>query len=382
MLRPTLFTLLASLSIATVAEAQRPVYRPAAVQEKRWTARFSAGALFGVNMTLKDVGTLGFNDAFSDGNGTTTYLFNDGVVIVPAGQTTTTRFSFIWPELEAGTDLFGNATGPSLDEFTLSRYGAVSLGAELEADDADHTGWEFSYKYEFGKSKQRIRFGIVGGLGLYNLDFSANTSVNSGLLIDSHTFSVSPSIQYDPSVPGFTGSSLGPETIDVTFLPDDFASPSDIPVTIVDPITGETIIAEVPADIAFEYSGVVAMARLGPSISVRLISQLYFEISAGVALAYQDARVTNTVSIGDALPIANLGFASSSRTTSEEHNDTLVGYYIEGLLRYQLTPRIGFHASMMQMSFDEQAPVAIGDSTYELDLSTPSIGSAGISIIF
>tara|TARA_B110000438_G_scaffold231643_1_gene227047 strand:+ start:5413 stop:6576 length:1164 start_codon:yes stop_codon:yes gene_type:complete len=387
MLRPTLFTLLASLSIATIAEAQRPVYRPAVAQEKRWTTRFNASALFGVSMKLKNLGSVRFTGSeLNPDDGSTTYFYNDGFITVPAGQTTTTEFVFSWDEqtgnLVSSVDPFGRKSGQSLDEFTLNRYSAVSLGAELELEESANTGWEIAYKYEFGHAKKRIRFGIVAGLGIYNLDFDAITTVNSELRIDSQNFGVSQPIDLGAALPFNSSSSLGPVRVDVGMLANTYESATGQTYSYIDPTTGNPVVAEVPVDVEFEYNGAVAMARLGPSVSVRLIDELYFELSGGVALAYLDARVSETKTINDGLPIEFRQFADFSQTTSVKENETLIGYYIEGLLRYQLTPSVGFHASMIQLGFGDLDPVTIEDSIYELDISSPAIGSAGVSIIF
>lgn len=390
MVRLTLFSLLLSFLSAAIAQAQRPVYRPSAAKEKHWTVRFSGSNLFGVSMSLKDLGTVNFTGSVVNQDGSISYVFNDGLITVADGLTTTADFIFAWDEqagnLTNGTDPFGHKTGQQLDAFTLSRYGASSLDAVIEADSAGGSGWEIGYKYEFGKSKKRLRWGILGSFGIYNLDFSSLSTVNSQLLVDRQTFTTSQTIDYDANQPFYTGSPDGAIRINASQLVSDYDSAVGQLYTYTDPVTGEDVIASVPVNVDFEYDGVVGVMRLGPTLSLRLIDELYVELSGGVAAVYLDALVSRTSTIGINLPYidgaGNALFGGLTTTDIEEHSDAFFGYYVEGLLRYQLSPRVGFHASVIQMGFGDQEEVQIGNSTYALDISAPTIGSAGVSIIF
>jgi hypothetical protein len=142
--------------------------------------------------------------------------------------------------------------------------------------------------------------------------------------------------------------------------------------------------SDVPVTTVFDYNGVSVMARMGPSVSLRLFDELYFQLSAGLALVYLDARITLNqlidLNLTTEQDVSSSGDAASSDT--ENQSEALAGYFVEGLFRYQLSPRVGFHAGLMHVSTEELEGTSIGTSPYKLDISKPMLGSAGMSITF
>ncbi|MFP4283886.1 MAG: hypothetical protein ACLFR7_04600 [Opitutales bacterium] len=391
--RPFLLSLLL-LGLAHETFAQRPVFRRQQPDEKRSNVTFSTRILFGVDMELSRLGEVGFPtfNTVDEETGQTIYRYNDGYVAVEEGATGTSNVQFLWANAnrvprEVAVQERGGLSNPSdpyepvATEFTLSRFRSESMGATATADSEANYGWEVGYQYQWGKSSDRIRFGLMGGLAFNNLDFTYSGNATGALFQELETFRFETFlVRPKPDASGqvesvYQGGDGGAEII-VGGIGD---NTEEVRV-IVRTASGETIESTTDVAVAADFDGVLAMLRLGPTMSWRAFDNLQLELSAGVIGSYLSSVITTSQTYS--LPL-DPGLPSNIASRGQaEVDDFLYGFYAEGLLRYQFTSRVGFYGSMMYVKMQDLEDSVVGSVEYDLSLQSPLIGAAGLRVTF
>lgn len=362
--------LLATLAASTAAWAQRPVYRRAPTEEQHSKVGFSTRILFGAKMTMSNLGSVDYRPTTVADDGTITYEFSDGsVTFNPNEQDYAQDFKFDADTFDyAPTGLNGNQQ--LITEFTLTNYRSESDGANVEADASGHYGWEVTYEYQWGKSTDRVRFGFIAGWALQNLDFNyfgtdPYTIYEKEVAFSTEDGSLTKAIVYDPTASTYTIAGGNGAEIDFTLV--DFDPPEHF-------FEGD---AEGTVDSDLSYNGVMAMFRIGPTIDLRIVRNLNLELSAGLLGIYLYSRMDKAETLYN-IPTLK----TYTESFQEEESDFLYGYFAEGMLRYQMTPRVGFFGSMMYFKVQDVGDMKIGEVTYNLTLNSPVLASAGMLLTF
>lgn len=390
--RISLLSLAVLLGSSSAVLAQRPVFRRTADEDKRSTVGFSARMLFGVNMDLSNLGTVTYPTLDDEDHveGQAEYLFSDGQLIIDTitdaeGNVVpvdaTSRFAFLYDNATIITDPTSfNSDQMVITDFSLSRYSSVSTGAVGAADDATNYGWEITYGYQFGKPDHRMRFGFMGGFAVNNLDFRYADTVYGEAWKQTFTFTPTSPIYIGDNA-DLTGSwnsaeDGGPE-IDFTNPSNliDFDAPDERYYQWID---GEYTAVDSEVAAAFDYDGILAMVRVGPTVSMRVIDNLNVELSAGIVGVYLSSRITLSQTIVN-LPTTSI---DPEDTFTETRDDFLIGFFGEGSLRYQVTPRVGLYSSLMYMKVQDLKNTTIGDVDFDLSLQSPMFATAGLRLTF
>ena len=388
-MRSSLFplALLLPVVLGSVLSAQRPVFRPTASQETRHSWTFSGRVLFGVDATLSNLGAIDYPapTAAQDEAGFTEYLFQNGAVIVADGADVTSEFAFSMTST-VDTPIFVADSPTTLDPdrqtveaFTLARYRTDSLGSTALAEGSGNYGWEVAYNYEFGKRTDRIRFGIMAGFAINNLDFEFSDIISATGLVQQIMVNVSglgivyreggvysgdrldgPSIVYEP----------GSATDDVTEF-------EERETGYIDAGTGLFVPTEAEVGSNFSYDGILGMMRVGPTVSLSVTEDLKMDLSAGVVGVFINSRVTLNQTLLN-LPTVN----NFSSETAVEESDYLFGIFGEGAVRYQMTDRVGLYSSVMYLKMQELDNTTVGNVDYDLSLETPVFATAGLRLSF
>jgi hypothetical protein len=391
---PTRIASLALLALtlgAPLLEAQRPIYRQARVEEQNSRVGFSARVMLGVDLSLSNLGSVSYPE-LSPGlerEGRTGYQFSDGALLVdivgydannnPILADATANFQFAYENATiARVPTSFDQHQDAIVDFSLSRYRSASFGATGEADGESNYGWEITYQYEFGKSTDRLRFGFIGGVAINNLDFSYAGTVQGDAFVQSFVLRPNRPIILGPNDnrTGFwsSGQDDGYE-IDLDENPIDLNAPDD---RFLD--YGNDGLAPVIAEVAsnFDYDGILAMLRLGPSVNLRIIDHVHAELSAGLVGVYLNSRIRLDQVL---LNLPTLP-SDPGDVFEQDRSDYLLGYFAEGLLRYQMTPRVGFYGSLMYLKVQDLGNTTIGDVHYDLSLQSPMFATAGMRLVF
>lgn len=395
-----LFSVLTLLGTATLMVAQTPVYRRPVQEEKRSTVGFSTRMLLGVSLELHNLGDVGFPVTGADPTGDRqTFEFANGQVAArivgedaegnPIFADNTSYFRF---SLDGGTavietiDTSFNSDQLAVTAFTLESYRSQSRGASAEATAASNYGWEVTYGYQFGTSEDRFRWGFMAGFSIGNLDFDLKDhTVVGDAYVRRFTFTPNTPILLPDGV-NLNGSwGSAEDSGKYVISTEEF---SQFP-TEENANTGGVRYEDYDADqtygpvdtkvaVNFEYDGIMAMLRIGPTADLRLIDELHLELSAGLVGVYLGSRITLTQALLN-LPTSTI---DPDDTYKETRNDYLFGYFAEGLLRYQMTPRVGFFSSMMYMNVSTPKDTVVGTVPYDLALTSPVFATAGMRLTF
>ncbi len=366
-----------------VLEAQRPVYRRLPPDQQKTTISFSARMLFGVQLDLANLGEVGYPtvDPQLIPEGQVAYVFNNGQILFDPDADFTSDFSFAWENAhleDSPTALDPNrqvATG-----FDVSRFRSQSTGATGSADPDSSYGWEVSYQYQWGKRTDRFRFGYLAGFAVNNLDFGYQNTVTGRGIFQSITIDL-PDGQEITYVPGESIYIGDPESgyylePGVSF-PGDLGDLEEFLSGYWDWSTGEFIETDSRVATNLSYDGIMAMVRLGPTFSWRIIKDLNLDLSAGVLGMYLNSKITLQQALIN-LPTSN-NYVDRAQV---ETSDYLLGVFGEGSLRYQMTDRVGFYTGLMYFKTQDVKSKQIGTAEYELGLDTPLIGTAGMRVAF
>jgi hypothetical protein len=389
--RISIIALLLTFLVGQHAWGQRPIYRRSPIEEKKSRIGFAMRTLIGVDLELRDLGTVGFPtpqnpSQLGDLEGKELEFFNDGYIVYDPAADETMEFAFAWANASTYSDpLSFNQEDLLTNGFTLNRFQTTTTGSGATADNTSQYGWEFFYDYKWGKAEDRFRLGFRVGMGLQNLDYSyigtvdamrnqqvLVVSIPDGTLSNPITF-----VQADPGNDGGSGALfyVGREDSGAAAI----INPAMIDFT--QGVLTEGTIQEV--DAAFDYDGVMALLRIGPTLDLKIFEDLHLELSAGIAGAYLFSRINLSQRFDFSL---RLPVVTSTQVAPdnffEERTELLVGFFAEGLLRYQITPRVGFFSSMMYLSLPDVDDPTIGTAQYNLSLSSPILASAGLLLSF
>lgn len=366
-------TILLVLTLGSSLAVAQPQYfyrRPVA-KEPKSRISFSGQVLFGVDANINNLGNIAF-PGIEDDSGV--LIFNDGYIRPNAeGGDLTTEFQFDMDN--ARYDANGYVTS-----FDLTRYRSASIGTSAQADLSSAYGWEIAYDYQFGTYTDRFRLGLRAGFSINKLDFSSNTTVDGRLIMQQTTVDVPDgAISYEEG-----GSYQGPP---------DGGGPAIDPATdltegdeqdVVEPVwNGEDIVVPSRVNSVFTVEGLLANLRIGPTLAMRLFWDIHAELSAGIMGVYYTSEVTMREHLLN-LPTNETVLANTNAREFDSGTDGefLLGFYGEGLLRYQATQRVSLYSSLIYMSLDDPDSTALDDVDYQLSFEAPMIATAGVAVRF
>lgn len=365
----TLLTLTLGPSLA-VAQPEFFYRRPEA-REQKSRVSFSGQVLFGVDANINNLGNIAFPDAGGDPN---VLLYNDGYIALnPNGGPETGNFQFDMDNARYDGDGY-------VTEFDLTRYRSETIGTSAEADLSSAYGWEIAYDYQFGTQTDRLRLGFRAGFSINKLEFSSNSTVEGRLIVQKATVQVpGGSISYEEGGQYQGSGAGGGPTIDPS--EDLTQGPEE---EVVEPVwNGEDIVVPSQVNSLFTVNGLLANARLGPTLSMRLFWDIYAELSAGLMGVYYTSEITMRERLLN-LPTNESLFANTNAEEFETGTDGefLLGFYGEGLLRYQATERVSLYGSLIYMSLDDPKSDALQEVDYQISFETPMLATAGVAIRF
>lgn len=339
--------------------------------------------LFGVTARIENLGNIGYPES-EDGN---TLLFDDGFITLPTDPDADSTSLFGFSMENAKYNIDGDVTS-----FELNRYRSESTGQSIEQDIDGSHGWEVTYDYFWGSRKDRWRLGVRAGFAINDLDFDSSTVVHGRLLVQTARINLGPGISYSPGG-GYDGrNGEGGPSVKVPNADEaeginsgeGYMDPStdltvDAEHDYVEYIyqTGEEQVVASTVNTVFQSNGVMAMARVGPILSLRLAYGFQVEVSAGLLGLYYSSEI----SMYEVLTLPVTG-GRRAETVFASESDVLWGYYAEGLLRYSLTDRVSFYTGMMYFDLQNQPKADISESRYLVTFDTPVIASAGVSVFF
>lgn len=348
--------------------------RPTPV-EPRSRISFSGQMLSGITARIQDLGTINYYVSDSAAED----VYNDGFIIrsTDSEAQTTSQFAF---SMDNVTETEVTSGGEFVREFQLNRYRSESLGESAEKSINGSYGWEVTYDYFWGSRKDRWRLALRMGFAVSNLDFDNVSSVNGRFLVTTTTVKVgSGLISYVPGGSYNGGENEGDPSIDPEN--DLTTSPEHDVVEYVWNEDDRIVSAEV--DTVFQSNGVLASARIGPLLALRLAYGFDVELSAGLLGVYYSTEISMYETLAN-LPLVS-GIDSTSfgtETVFADESDFLYGFYAEGILRYNVTERVSFYGGMMYFSLQNPPESKVSDSTFAIEFETPVIASAGLSVFF
>ena len=358
--------------------AQVDLWDPARLQRQQIDQHsrviLQSRVIFGVSASFANLGEVSYAlDEDDDNDGDfTELLFDDGYINFEAdGSTFTSDFGFQMENAEF------NAEG-LVDAFTLSRYRSTATD-EIFEDDASSVGWEVAYQYQFGRPRDRFRYGFVAGFALNRFEFNIEETVNGQLFSQTATVSLTnPQITY---VAGGTYRG-GPDGPSIDLEQDlDFDPNAEGPVTQSVWPEGEVI---VPADVdsTVDLETIFTNFRLGPTISWQPFDRFHLQASAGFNLTYfyQDVDILETITF-----VENIGGATTDFTDGDDKTDSsewLAGFYVEGAAYYYLNNHAAIYGSWQVFDTNNPEPAETEDVVYEVDLADTMVISVGLEMDF
>lgn len=351
------FVLLAALLAgATAAHAQRFFEEQQLTQNTKVT--FSSRIMYGVEGTFSNVGEIRYPE---DDDGVVELVFNDGYINKPTEQSTkTSDFGF---EMDNATT---NAEG-EVSAFTLNRYRSLPGEDQFSDDSGLSHGWEFTYQYEFGHQTDRLRFGLMSGLAMNDLDVSTSVTATGTLLRQQLTIEVDGGIIFVPNS-RYTGGDSGPQ-IEVP------GQVGDEEEVVQDRWDGDPEAVPALVDADMELDGVLANFRLGPTVSYRPFENIFVNAAIGASGIFYGSTFTTTEVLTNSL-LAQEQIESSSESTGE----FLYGYFGELSVVYNLNEQTSVHLGVQYFGIVDNPSGTSEESEvgYELDLQDGFVVTTGI----
>lgn len=356
-----------SLPLVTIAQSDF-YYRRPQIKEDKSRISFSAQVLSGIDVELRNLGTLHYPGGNS---GEFPLQFNDGYVQPVAGSDLTSDLGFLMENARVNADGY-------VESFDLTRYRSESLGAGFKEEISSGYGWEVVYDYQWGSRKDRFRLGVRAGMSLNRLQFDADTTVEGKYLMQTATFHFSePSISHS-SAPGafYIGNPAGGPAVN----PHVDLVETEVVERVWD---GDDVVVPSRVRNQFKLDGLAFNARLGPTLAVRLLNRFDFEVSAGAVGVYYDADISMRKTLLN-LPFSG-NLAGGPSAAWEEHgsdSEFLYGFYGEGLLRFHASERTSFYLSAVYMSLNNPESTALPETEYEVSFDSPMMLALGVSLRF
>lgn len=374
--------------------AQTYIFRKPPPKDQHHRLSLNTRLLLDVNVKVKNLGNVGYPVIDDESN---ILAFSDGYITVPSdqewengdGKIYVKEFGFEWENAYPVTD----GTNTYVDSFDLTRYRSVSNGDSYSGD-VSSIGWELTYDYRWGKNTDRFRYGVMAGIGINNVDYSEARRVNTTIIVQTINLKIhNPTdngitwVNSDSGETGDEGAIVDPsilyggDSAEVTLDPDEVEDlreellfPSEIYESI-DEEAGSTN----PAYSPFRLDGMLLTGRIGGNLSYNITNRLSLELNAGIIGAY----FSSTVSLRNTLlAITNRTSSSVSVYDSVEDSDFYLGYFVEGLLRFQANRRTSFYGGFTHVNMFDSPEGTVAGVPYEIDMESPKFASAGMTIHF
>ena len=325
--------------------------------------------MFGVDVRFDNVGTVAFEEGIASTVTAERIQFSDGFIEVdPMGSDVTSNFSFNYDNAQVGPDGF-------VDSFYLTRYAAESRGEFLEEEADIGSGIEVGFQYLTTTFlNERVRFGVIGGLGINKIDTSQNSTVESDFFRQVASVTLENS-QITPVDGGFYVGGVDGPAIDLSnglvFDPGSLEQvQQELPGQGVVPVPGLV-------EGLFEVDGLSTGLRLGGTAEFRLFNNLLLEAGGGISAVYlySDLNISQT--------LTNTILADDIRVQGDTTDtEWFIGPYVEARLSYQFNRSTRFYIGAQYLSSEESLTQEINGVESRVILNQPFFAEFGINIRF
>jgi len=350
-------------------EQQLPAYMDSRLINSRSRVILQARTMFGLEANFTNLGQVAYPaDLDNNGDGEVIdFVFNDGFLnLSQENSTLSAEFRFDMDNATVGSDGL-------VDSFTLNRY--RSSGTEevfSESPSSAPTGWEVAYQYEWGNRSDRIRFGVIAGFAMNNLDFSTKQIINGDMYVQTARVSLNgPEISYTEG-----GSYLGSPDGPLVDLQNDVTFDPNVENLVVQDVWGEGEVV-VPSQVTsmIDNNGVIANFRMGPLFNYHIGKRIHLQASVGVNVAYYNSTVTVTQTLENL--VKNNDFTVFK---SVDTGEFLAGYYLEGSAYYYINNRTAAYTSIQMFDVNSPDSDNIEGVNYDVDMRGTVILSLGIKL--
>ncbi len=365
-------TCLLSLVLPMAATGQEPKSDPAFYQSALINSHsrliVQAKALFGIEASFSNLGEIGYPTDESDDGDLLEYYFNDGYInLLDDSSTLTSDFQFEMDNAQV------NLSG-LVESFTLSRYRSTATDEIFNESPDSKLGWEIAYQYEWGSRKSKLRWGIVTGVALNDMDFNTTQTINGEMYIQTAQITfTNPSISY-VSGETYYGSADGPMISLQDNLVMDLSQES---LVYQDVWQGDPVLIASDVTSRVNMDGILANLRIGPTVNYAMNDRLHLQGGIGVSYTYFSYNVSVWESLNNTL-------LNSSYTEYDDQTQGqwLPGYYIESALYYSINERTSLFSSLQIQGLDNPGTGSVEDVQYDVDLNGTYSISVGLNMAF
>lgn len=369
-LRQSFLLLSGLLLVGADLQAQTSVPNPFARRTPAEMRVFmSTRWMFGVDVRFDNIGTVEFQEGQTSSATGERIQFSDGFIEVdPVGSEVTSNFRFAYDNATVGQDGY-------VDSFSLTRYAAESRGEFIE-DEADvGAGVEVGFQYLTTTFfNERVRFGVIGGLGINKIDTSQNSAVESDFFRQVATVTLENS-QITPEDGGFyVGGPDGP----VIDLSNGLVFDPGAIEQVQQELPGQGVVA-VPGLVEglFEVDGLSTGLRLGATAEARLFNNVLLEVGGGISAVYLYSDLTISQTLTNTILADDIQIQANQTDT-----EWFIGPYAEARLSYQFNRATRFFIGAQYMSAEESLRQDIGGVESRVVLNQPFWAEIGINIRF
>jgi hypothetical protein len=327
----------------------------------------STRAMFNVGVRFDNIGTVDFQEGEIASPTGVAFNFDDGYIVVdPVGSEVTSNFSFEYDNSTVNDDGY-------VDSFTLSRYSSEASGQFLDEEVDGGYGVEIGAQLLSGAMfNNRVRFGLIGGLGLNSIKSNFETTTQGVLYRQFALVNLEDSRLTPQDSGSYVGTNDGP-VVDLNtglvFDPNAKEQVSqELPDGTIVPVNGEV-------NGIFDVNGISTSLRLGANTTIRVWRGLTLEAGAGYGAMYVnsdldiDQRLTNTILNRD---ITNSGTVTTT--------DWFHGPYAEANLIYEFNRMTRFFVGAQWTLLDSELRQEIAGVESAIILENPFYAQFGINI--
>jgi hypothetical protein len=267
---------------------------------------------------------------------------------------------------------------------SYQNFGSVSEGGSASKEQSMTGGVEMQFSREFGRGTRYLKWGIVAGVALNDINAKSAGTVTASLRTYTDYYSTN-------------GQAVAPGLITNPYYDTTFDSNGDgfvniyeatVPIaTAPDPTKSTDVLTPGGASVTgnWQVKGAYLMFKLGPTLRTQITERLGLSASVGFAGAYAGTRYT----AHESFTLANYPGLEMETTDLETGDSTLVsskskfmsGFYADVTLEWDANESFGLFGGVttQQLSDYEQK---LGDRLAHIDLGSAVGLRGGVSIRF
>jgi hypothetical protein len=263
-------------------------------------------------------------------------------------------------------------------------FSAISEGATASKTQGMTGGIELQFSREIGRGTRHLKWGVLAGVTLNDINSKSSGTVTSSLRTYSDYYSTG-------------GVAVPPEQITNPFYStvvdtdgDGFVNAYETTVPIATtPADGMSTDVITPGGASvtgrWQVKGAYLMFKLGPTIRTQITERLGLSASAGLASAYAGTRYSAHESFKlvnyPGVEVETLDAETGDTTVASSKTKFMTGYYADLTLEWDANESFGLFGGVtaQQLSDYEQK---LGDRTARIDLGSAVGLRGGVSIRF